>query len=129
MTRITLEMSAQDTLVAMAEGSPGAISVMIKMIESAPRIDPDNVLGGMGPVLFLDTLGIYGSRIWMLHKDVCGESVEDTLAVLRAVQMGLARQIDLDPAIDGMATFDVAAAKAAVQEALPNFATATEVAE
>jgi len=48
------------------------------MHEAIPKhcesIDPDSNFGGLGPLLLLDTLSIYGPRIWQLYKDVCARS-------------------------------------------------------
>jgi hypothetical protein len=84
----------------MAEGNPGAITVCLKMMREGRAIDPDSFAGGFTGVLAMDTYGIYGSRIWMLYKDVCGENLEATLAVLRACQLGLLRESVMHHAID-----------------------------
>lgn len=123
MSRITdLSSTPMDIIVKMADGNPGAARVMADMFSQTPAIDPDNVLGGYGPVLFLDTLGIYGHRVWMLYKDVCGEDITKTVAALRAVQMGIASNKKLMAAIDGKEAFDADAALASVKERLPAFA-------
>jgi hypothetical protein len=49
----------------MADGNPGAISVMAEMMRDGAKIDPDSFLGPMGGILALDSHGIYGPRIWM----------------------------------------------------------------
>lgn len=48
----------------------------------------------------MDTLGIYGSRIWMLYKDVCGEDLVKTIAILRSYQLGFLNEVELNFAID-----------------------------
>ena len=123
MPRITsLNMSAKDIIVLLADGNPGAVRVMLEIIEQDGRIDPDNLLGAIGSLLSLDTHEIYGSRIWMLYKDVCQSDIEKTLAALRAVQLGIARERDLLSAIDGDGkSFDSDAALSAVKEKLPAF--------
>jgi len=87
-------------------------------------IDPDSALEGFGVLLDLDEHGIYGSRIWMLYKDVCFESVPSMVAVLRAYQLGqLAGCTDeaIDDAIDGKGDLDMDAIMGAVQKELPKF--------
>ena len=84
----------------MAEGNPGALSVMMELYKITPEIDSMNLLGGLGTILLLDTFEIYGPRIWMLYKDFCQENIEKTLFVLRACQMGIMSQCELDFAID-----------------------------
>lgn len=109
------------SIIAMGEGNPGAITVMARLVKANPLIDPDCAFGDWGALISLDALDIYGSRIWMLYKDVCKESLGNTLAVMRAVQLGFLKQRDLDSAIDGKSKLDVAALLAQVKERLPAF--------
>ena len=60
-------------VMKLAEGNPGAIRAIAEMVEVTPKADPGNLLGGFGMLLNLDSSGIYGTRVWMLYKDVCGE--------------------------------------------------------
>lgn len=90
MTRIaSFAMPITDMIMAMCDGNPGAITALAELAKSAEAVDPDSALGGYGPILSLDTHGIYGSHIWMLYSDVCGRDVIKTLGVLRAIQLGL----------------------------------------
>ncbi len=47
------------------------------------------MLGGLGAVLSLDSFGIYGSDIYILHNDICDRNLARMLAVLRATQLGM----------------------------------------
>ena len=98
--RIEITDSTMDIIVKMAEGSPGAVTVLTRMLKDGAKIDPQSFAGGVGAVLGLDTHKIYGSRIWMLYKDVCGEDLTKTLAVLRACQLGKLSDIAMQHAID-----------------------------
>lgn len=91
--RITLEMSMTDMLIAMSDGNPGAMSIVAMLYREGGAIDPDSALGGLGPILFLDTLGIYGSRIWMLCKDICRNDLRIMIAVLRGCQLGFLKTV------------------------------------
>lgn len=86
--RIKLTDSTLDVVVKMCEGNPGAMNVLMEMLISN-NIDPDNGLGGLGAILMLDSLGIYGTDIYVLCNDICNKSLPKMLAVLRAVQLGL----------------------------------------
>jgi hypothetical protein len=120
--RIKLEHSLTDCMMALSEGNPGALSVCTSLFKNNPQIDPDGGLGGFGPLLNLDSLAIYGSRIWMLHKDVCGSDLGFTLAALRGWQLGLVTEAVLNHAIDNRGDgFDPVDCFAKVQERLPNF--------
>jgi hypothetical protein len=96
-TRIQLHDSGVDSVLKLSEGNPGAMEVLMTLMTESPLIDPDNMFGSL---LSLDTLGIYGRRIWMLYKDVCGQDVVKMVAALRAVQMGLISEETLNHAID-----------------------------
>ena len=98
--RIELNDTTMDIIQKMSEGNPGALTVVMRMIAEGAAIDPQGFMGGLGAVLSLDTHRIYGARIWMLYKDVCGEDLMKTLAVLRACQLGELTDIEMQHAID-----------------------------
>jgi hypothetical protein len=83
------EITVQDAMMLLADGNPGAIRAMCALAKCASTADPGNFLGPFGPVFLLDSAGIYGSAIWILYKDVCGENAVRTLAVLRSGQLGI----------------------------------------
>lgn len=85
--------------MAMAAGNPGAAAVVSYLFRDTAKIDPQSALGGFGPLFMLDTLGIYGPNIWILYKDICGESVTRLVAVLRSVQLGIIRANAVSDAI------------------------------
>lgn len=123
--RIKLEDTMMDIMVKMSDGNPGAIKVLMEMI-GPNNIDPDNVLGGTGVILFLDTLGIYGTDIYVLYSDICNRSLVSMLAVLRATQMGLFDGSVLKDACSrqdysGREMVPVEELYTKVQENLPNF--------
>lgn len=86
--RITLADNQMSIVMKMSDGNPGAMNVLMNMMQDH-GIDPDNALGGIGPILTLDTLGIYGSDIYVLNSDICGKDLPKMLAVLRATQLGM----------------------------------------
>lgn len=130
--RITLGDTTLSAMARLAEGNPGGLTVCIRLVQYGPQLDPDNVMGGLGMLLSLDTLGIYGSHIWILYKDICGESLLRTAAILRGCQLGIIRKEDVHAAIQQaegrrvqsltVIDFDSRSVLAAVQECLPNFA-------
>ena len=87
-TRIGLYDDTKTILTKMCEGNPGALTVMIEIIKQNTTIDPDDAMAGFGPLLRLDSAGIYGPGIWVLYKDTCGQDLTKMLAVLRAWQLG-----------------------------------------
>lgn len=88
MSKIQLSDTTMDVVAKMSEGNPGAMRALMEMI-MPNNIDPDNVMGGLGAIMLLDTWGIYGTDIYVLHSDICGRQLNKTLAVIRASQLGL----------------------------------------
>lgn len=97
--RLTLTMSGMDMVVALSDGNPGAVTVLMEMISKGRVIDPQSAFGPFTGFLSLDTYGIYGSNIWLLYKDICGSDIFRTLGLLRACQMGIVDNRDVDSAI------------------------------
>lgn len=97
--RIELHHSVLDIVMAMSEGNPGAVTVLTHMIKNGANVDPDDFMGGLGAILGLDSHDIYGSDIWILYKDVCGESLVRVLTLLRAIQLGFMPERELKDAI------------------------------
>ena len=66
--RITgLNMSILEIMGALSEGNPGALRVLTELFGEDGRGFPD--------VIGCDSKRLYGSRIWVLYKDVCGEDI------------------------------------------------------
>lgn len=118
--KISLHDSKREIVTKLSEGNPGALNVILELLDSS-RIDPDSVLGGFGNLLSLDTHGIYGSNIWLLYKDCCGQSILNVVTVLRAVQLGLMSEATLWKHIDGWIKFDMESIYKEVKDRLPNF--------
>jgi hypothetical protein len=122
MSRIQLTDTGMSACVKMSDGNPGALTVLAKLLKEADAIDPDNFLGGLGKILDLDTNKIYGSRIWMLYKDVAGGDLRTMLVILRSRQLGFISEHTLNHAIDNYGDgLDVPALVAQVEERLPKF--------
>jgi hypothetical protein len=120
--RIRLEDAPMSAIMKLVEGNPGATTVCADIFKIAHEVDPDAALEGMAPIFQLDTMGIYGSRIWMLYKDVCKGNIVKVIAVLRAVQLGLISVSILNHAIDNYGEgLDINEAHMKVKECLPNF--------
>lgn len=115
-------MSTFDVIAEMSDGNPGGLTVMMMLLEKTESIDPDAALGGIGSILSLDTHGIYGSRIWMFYKDVCGQNINKMLGLMRAVQLGYLTDNKLNHAIDNMGDgIDAPELLKQVKEYLPAF--------
>ncbi len=121
-TKIELTDTLQEVLFKMSEGNPGALTVCINILKAAPTIDPDNAMEALGPILSLDALGLYGSKIWILFKYVCESELPAMLAVLRGWQFGFISGEQIMHAVNNHgAGLNVQAIYAKVVERLPNF--------
>lgn len=98
--RIELTDSLMSMMMKMVDGNPGAINVLMRTIKEGPSIDPDCAFGEMGAILSLDTLDVYGSDIWILYKDVCGNDLTLMLALIRSVHLGIMPEHELKRAIE-----------------------------
>jgi len=88
-SKIQLTDTLEDVLIKMSEKNPGALMAMMSVIKECPQIDPQGFAGGMGPILLCDTLGIYGTDIYILFNDKCDRNVRTFVMLFRAVQFGL----------------------------------------
>jgi hypothetical protein len=80
MARINSEMRVKDAIVEIVDGNPGALTACVDILNN----------GDSNYLLYLDELGIYGARIYMLWSDVCDRDALKTIAVLCAHQLEIA---------------------------------------
>jgi hypothetical protein len=85
---INLTMNMMDAMMAMSEGNPGAISALMGILETAPKVDPKMFGEGFGHILMFDTLSVRGSNLYVLWNDFCGRDTKKLLALARAYQLG-----------------------------------------
>jgi hypothetical protein len=124
--RIKLGDTTMSAIIKMSEGNPGAMSTLMEIISKNPEIDPDDLMQGFGPILHLDSIGIYGTDIYILYNDICERDITETLAVLRSVQLGIFKGNILKDAChrqdrSGKSMVPVDELYAKVKEMLPNF--------
>lgn len=120
--RITLTDTLTTAIVKLAEGNPGAAVALMEMGAKVSVIDPMNAFGNLSPLLSCDTERIYGPRIWMLFKDVCGHDAVKALGLMRGVQLGIISSATLSYAIDNNGDgLDVDDVLAKVRKELPSF--------
>jgi len=87
--RIGLNDTMMSAIAKLSDGNPGAMTALVTLSSDAERIDPQSFGGPLSPLLHFDSYGIYGSDIYILWSDICNKDSSKTLAVLRAVQMGM----------------------------------------
>lgn len=88
-TKLELKDNVITVVTKMSEGNPGALNILMQLLSTSNDIEPDNLMGGMGTILNLDSYGIYGSDIYVLFNDICDSDLVLFTAVLRACQLGL----------------------------------------
>ena len=123
--RIKLGDNTMSVVIKMSDGNPGAMDAVMRLLKPN-NIDPDNILGGLGMVLLMDTYGIYGTDIYVLYNDICDRNLPKMVAVLRATQMGMFSSNILKDACSrqdysGRAMVPVDGLCLKVKERLPNF--------
>lgn len=126
---LKLEDSLMDMVVKMSEGNPGAMACVAELAKVEKDIDPDSAFSamGVGAMIQLDGLGIYGSPIYILWSDQCGRNPNKMLGLLRCVQMGHVTPSYVQKiAADQMGTDIISNEqwddmKAFLQDELPNF--------
>ena len=94
-SRINLSDTFMTAMMKMSDGNPGAITALMALSTAKPTVDPESAMGPYAPLLSLDTHQIYGSAIWILYKDVCKQDARTMLMLLRAVQLGLYQEYQL----------------------------------
>lgn len=124
--RITLNDNVQSAILKMMDGNPGAMSALMSILDDGVKIDPDSFMGAIAPILTLDTLGIYGTDIYVLWSDICNRETNKMLAVLRGHQLGFLKASILKDACSrqdysGKKLIDVEDIYKKVCEKLPNF--------
>ena len=72
--KLSMNDSLINMAVKMAEGNPGAVRVISKILEDQ---------GGLFFLLDLDDMGMRGSQIWVAFKDYCGQDIEKLKQCLR----------------------------------------------
>ena len=128
MAIIHLTDTIPQAAAKLAEGNPGAATVLINLINEAEKIDPDDFMGGIGSMLNLDSYGIYGTDIWVFYSDICNKDLARVVAVLRACELGMFSSKVLAEACNkqdhsGVAMVPVEELYLKVKERLPRFHT------
>lgn len=126
MSKLRLSDSILEIFTKMANGNPGAATVLAGLFKESPKIDPDAAMPEIMNIFALDDLGIYGSDIWILFKDSCCQNIEYLALLLRAFQLGF---VDGDEVVAASKdrprscnyAFDFPALLAKVKERLPAF--------
>lgn len=88
MSRLQLTDTFLEIMHKMTDGNPGAAMALMKLFEDTPKIDPQSAFGGLSAPMSFDTHGIYGTDIYIIWNDKCGQDSRKVQVLLRAVQLG-----------------------------------------
>lgn len=126
MERITLQDDGMSAMLKMADGNPGAVTAMMELLQDDNKTDPDSFIGGIGNILSLDTIGIYGTDIYVLWSDICGRDIVKMISLLRGHQLGfitseLLKEISGRQDRSGKSLIDIEDIYKKVCDYLPNF--------
>jgi len=126
--RIGLNDSVMSIVTKMSDGNPGAMNVIMTLLQpETTEIDPDNTMGGIGVILSLDSIGIYGTDIYVLYNDICDNNLIKFIAIIRSWQLGfitdvLLRDISHRQDYSGKSMIDIEDLYNKVKTQLPAFA-------
>lgn len=73
-------MTVQDLMIELSEGNPGALTVLIQMVQEAQALDTMSSL--MFLFAYMKANGIVGPEIWILYKDECGSDYDTFIQTL-----------------------------------------------
>lgn len=68
----------EDVFVKMAEGNIGAVRVLSEIF---------NIKDGIKHILHLDSIGLYGSKLYMLWNDCCDRDINKVLKIIYSVNI------------------------------------------
>lgn len=124
---VKIRDTVKEAMLKMSEGNPGAMTVLIDLINREHLIDPDSALGGLGTMLSMDDVDIRGPLIWVCYKDLCGEDLVKMVGLWRGAQLGFVTRDDIKFEIEQLNAgphaigIDVDGVLEKVRARLPNF--------
>lgn len=132
--RIELHDSWVDIIEKLGEGHPGASKVLCLLLRDRDLFQIGSPLGILQTFMALDSAGIFGEDIWILYKDICSESLDTFIAVLRATDFYFVTPEFLraavqwaDHRVDLINVIDLEEAIKELKDRLPDFGRKAEV--
>lgn len=81
MNRITIFDTQISAVTKLCNGNPGAINACCLLIKEGAHIYP--YIDGYRYIMMLDSIGIYGTDIYVLWNDICQRGLAKMIAMLR----------------------------------------------
>ena len=94
MAKLAISDSKMDMIMKMGNGNPGAMNIIMNMLDG----DMDKTSKNVMLLCHLDHFEVYGSDLYVLFNDVCHQSPGDFEYLIRAAQMGLVTKEQLHEA-------------------------------
>ena len=94
------DQTLEQAILIVSQGNIGATQVIVDLIMYSDQIDPLDPGKPFQYFGLLDKHEIAGHFIWLLFRDVCGENIIKTAAVLRALDAGIITPYDLRSAME-----------------------------
>jgi hypothetical protein len=92
--KIELNDTMLDIVTKMAEGNPGALSVLVEIIKRNDIIDN---------ILSLDDMNIRGCQIWVGYKDYCNKDIEKFVSSIKNRDPLMVKTINKNSGIEEVA--------------------------
>lgn len=89
MSHITKSDTLESAILNLADGVGAAIEILAAIVNQGPDNDLEAKAGGIGYLLLLDEIGIYGTDIYILYRDKCQSDLKRLLLLLRATRQGV----------------------------------------
>lgn len=83
---VELDDTTQDLVIKMAEGNPGALTVLCQLMERG--------MEGLMKILDLDDMNMRGSQIWVAFKDYSGQDLSVLIGALHERSQDLVDKVN-----------------------------------
>lgn len=80
MGRVTMFDDLTSAVIKLCNGNPGAIDACCHLIKYGARVYP--YTDGCEYVMVLDSIGIYGTDIYVFYSDICQRNLANMIAML-----------------------------------------------
>ncbi len=90
--KLSLEDDMIEVLRTLSEGNPGALSVLIEVLNGD--------LEGLSDIHILDDMNIRGPQIWVAYKDVCKQDISNFREKIRNRDMDMVHQVNQEMLMD-----------------------------
>lgn len=128
MSRVNHKMNLMEAVQAVSNGIPGTIAVLARVMKEYPKYDPENSMGIFGYIFTMDMFQIYDEGLWIIHSRLCDMQIVKTIAILRALQLGLITPREINNLLQSnLVSLDFLILITEIRTKVPNFAQDYEI--